>query len=163
MEQLRRLIGFNRWAMLRLLDTVAELGPEELCRDMKSSFPSVLDTLVHTYVADWLWLRRWRGEAPTEVPGIEELSSLEPLADRWNELWEEQASFLGGLADADAERVVRFKLRSGAEREQRLGELVRHVVNHGTYHRGQVVTLLRQLGRTPLSTDYVQYLRETGA
>ena len=163
MSELSRLIGFNRWAMTRLLETVAELTPEELHRDMKSSFPSVLDTLVHTYGADWLWLRRWQGGAPADVEGIEELTSLEALSVAWRDLWAEQEAFVAGLTEVDAERVVHFKLRSGAEREQRLAELVRHVVNHATYHRGQVVTLLRQLGKTPLSTDYVQYLRETGA
>jgi uncharacterized damage-inducible protein DinB len=162
-DELKRLLGFNRWANQRLLEPVAELTPEELRRDMGSSFPSVLDTLVHMYGADWIWLSRWQGGSPTALTGADELTSLEAVRGRWDALWAEQQAFLAGLSDADASRRVHFRLFSGAEREQALAELVRHVVNHGTYHRGQLVTLLRQLGKAPPSTDYVQYLRETGA
>lgn len=162
MEHLGRLIGFNRWATEKLLDVVAELDPEELVRDTKSSFPSVLDTLLHMYGAEWLWLRRWRGESPTSVPDVRELTSVEAVRARWETLWSEQEAFLAGLSPAETGRRVHFRLISGAERDQVLDELIVHVVNHGTYHRGQLVTLLRQAGRTPVSTDYVQYLRERG-
>jgi len=161
-DELTRLMAFNRWANLRLLDSVEQLSPEELHRDMKGSFASVLDTVVHMYQAEWIWLRRWKGEGFTDVPGEDGETPLETLLEWWDALWTEQQAFLGAVSEGDQDRRVHFRLRSGVEREQALGELIRHVVNHGTYHRGQLVTLLRQLGRTPPSTDYVQYLREMG-
>lgn len=163
MKQLRTLMEFNRWANLRLLDAVAGLTPAELTGNMNSSFPSVLDTALHIYQAEWIWLSRCRSETITNVPGEDTRPSLESLREEWDALWASQLAFLDDDAAAHVDRLVRFRLRSGVEREQALGELIRHVVNHGTYHRGQLVTLLRQLGKTPPSTDYTLYLRESGA
>jgi uncharacterized damage-inducible protein DinB len=162
MEELRRLFAFNRWANQRMLDAASELTAEELTRDMRSSFPSVLDTLVHMVGAEWVWLARWTGESPREFPDASGLTSLQAVRDRWDDVWGGQQGLLASLSGADDARHLRYRLFSGAEDEQPLGDLMRHVINHGTYHRGQLVTLLRQLGRTPPSTDYLRYLRETG-
>lgn len=162
MEELRRLFDFNRWASERFLDAAAELTPEELGKDMKSSFPSVLATLAHMYGAEWVWLSRWQGESPTTLPGAEDLTSLEAVREGWEALWSDQRAFLAGLSPGDEMRTVRYRLFSGADDTRALGDLMRHVVNHATYHRGQLATLLRELGKTPPSTDYVRYLRESG-
>lgn len=163
LDELMRLMAFNRWASLRMLDAVADLTAEELGRDMKSSFPSVLNTLVHMVGAEWVWPSRWMGESPAQFPAAPGLTSVEAVRERWEGVWRDQESFLAGLSEGDAARPVRYRLFSGAEDAQPLGGLLRHVVNHATYHRGQLVTLLRQLGRTPPSTDYIRYLREAGA
>jgi len=161
-DELKRLFEFNRWANVRLLDAAAELGDEELTRDLRSSFPSVLDTLAHMVGAEWVWLNRWRGESPKEFPAAASLTSLKAVAERFDDVWSAQRAFLATLSHADEARPLTYLLFSGDEDSQPLGELMRHVVNHGTYHRGQLVTLLRQLGKTPPSTDYIRYLRETG-
>lgn len=162
MEELRSLFEFNRWANLRFLDAAGELSDEELSRDIESSFPSVLSTLVHMVGAEWVWLSRWKGDSPSDFPGADRLTSARAVRERFDEVWAEQQDYLAGLSPQDAAAPVRYRLFSGAEDSQPLGELIRHVVNHGSYHRGQLTTLLRQLGKTPPSTDYIRYLRETG-
>ena len=162
MEQLRKLFEYNRWANLRLLETVEHLTPSELKREILSSFPSVLATLVHALGAEWVWLERWKGSSPTAFPDASALDSAPAVRARWDELWADQQAFLAGLGEDDADLAVSYRLFSGEADTRPLGELVRHVVNHATYHRGQLVTLLRQLGRTPPSTDYIRWLRARG-
>ena len=161
MEDLRRLLEYNRWANLRILEAVEPLTDAELQREIPSSFPSVVATLVHAFGAEWLWLERWKGTSPTALPDGSALDTVAAVRARWDDVWADQQQLLAGLGDGDATRMVDYRFLNGAADARPLGELVRHVVNHATYHRGQLVTMLRQLGRTPPSTDYVRWLRET--
>ena len=73
----------------------------------------------------------------------------------------QRAAFLAGLSEARLGEAVRYRTLKGDEYENALGDLLRHVLNHSTYHRGQAATQLRQLGATPPATDLILYLRET--
>ena len=159
MNEIRRLYAFNRWANLRFLDAVAGLSDEELGRDMHSSFPNVAATLVHLLGAEWIWLERWSGRSPVGFPEAAELDSVAKVRARWDALWFDQQAFLGGLDDADLARPVAYRNLAGDDFGQPLGDLLRHVVNHATYHRGQLTTLLRQLGHPAPSTDLVTFYR----
>src|SRR5690606_39377170 len=66
--ELKRLLSYTDWANGAILDATAALTPEQLTRDLRSSFASVLDTLRHIAESDWIWLRRWNGVSPTEPP-----------------------------------------------------------------------------------------------
>ncbi|GMV04037.1 MAG: hypothetical protein AMXMBFR53_03180 [Gemmatimonadota bacterium] len=159
MDEIRALYAFNRWANLQFLAALEGLSDEELHRDMKSSFPSVLATLVHLLGAEWVWLERWLGRSPQHFPDAAALDSVAAVRARWDALWAEQRTFLAGLGDGDAGRPVAYRNFAGNDFTQPLGELLRHVVNHATYHRGQLTTLLRQLGHGAPSTDLVTYYR----
>lgn len=160
MDELQRLFDYNRWATRRLLDAAEPLKAEDLRRDLKSSFPSLLDTLTHMIGAEWVWLQRWKGTSPTAFPDTAALDSVRAVRNRFDTLWREQQGFLDGLEDGDEKRDVAFKTFKGDSDKRQLSDLMRHVVNHATYHRGQVVTMLRQLGVTPPATDYVRWVRE---
>jgi len=82
------------------------------------------------------------------------------LRERWDELESRLQSFVRGLAQSDLDRVFEYKtLKFGVYRNP-LWESMQHLVNHGTYHRGQVTTLLRQLGAQPIATDLMHFYRE---
>jgi uncharacterized damage-inducible protein DinB len=160
-EEIAKLLAYNKWANARALEPVESLSTEELNRQLGGSFPSVRETLVHIYAAEWIWLERWRGTSPKGLPSPDELSTLGVLKERWAKVEEERSTFARGL---DADRLgetIAYSNLAGETRKNRLGELFVHVVNHSSYHRGQVANMLRQLGRKALSTDYVQYL-DTG-
>ena len=159
MDEIRALYAFNRWATLRFLDALDGLTPEELTRDLKSSFPSVLATATHMLGAEWIWLERWLRRSPGGFPDMTALDSVAAVRARWMELWQEQETFLEGLGDDDMARPVTYRTMAGDTLTQPLGELLRHVVNHATYHRGQLTTLLRQLGHAAPGTDLVTYYR----
>lgn len=160
MDELRELYAYDRWANRRVLDAASRLSPEELARDLGSSFPSILATLAHVLGAEWIWLERWRGTSPPGFPESWDLSSLESVRARWAEVEADQRAFVEGLDEPALDRVVAYRDTRGIPYENPLGQLLRHVVNHSTYHRGQIVTLLRQLGAEAVATDYVVYLRE---
>ena len=137
------------------------LTAEQLEAPLVSSFPSLLATLAHIVETEWIWLRRWRGESPTADPAWAAEPSLRELKRQLAAIEAERASFLSERTDGDLEDVVSYRGGDGQAFALPLADLIRHVVNHSTYHRGQLATLLRQLGHTPPSTDFTRYLRET--
>ena len=157
------LFAYNRWANARTLSAAARLTPDQLTRDLGNSFASVRDTLVHIYGAEWIWLARWKGTSPTTAIVAADIPDVAALAARWKTVEEEQAAFIKDLADADIERMIEYANLKGDRFTNPLGRLMQHLVNHSTYHRGQVTTMLRQLGATPVSTDLVTFLRERSA
>src|SRR3989304_5305846 len=157
------LFAYNRWANARTLSAAARLTPDQFTRDLGSSFASVRDTLVHIYGAEWIWLARWKGTSPTTAIVAADIPDVAALAARWRTVEEEQAAFIKDLADADIERMIEYANLKGDRFTNPLGRLMQHLVNHSTYHRGQVTTMLRQLGATPVSTDLVTFLRERSA
>lgn len=159
-DEIRDLYAYNRWANRRILNAAVTLGDEDLDRDMGSSFPSILATLAHIVAADWVWVRRWSGESPPGRPADWELSSLDRVRTKWAEVEAERDIILAALEDDDLARDVRYSDTAGTPFTSRMVDMLRHVVNHSTYHRGQVVTMLRQLGATPPATDLIAFHRE---
>jgi uncharacterized damage-inducible protein DinB len=162
-DYIRVLLDYNYWARDRALASAEPLSPEEVSRAMGSSFPSVLDTLVHIYSAEWIWYRRWQGESSAR-PDATRLVSVAALRAAWLPLEQQIRSFVDGLGPAGLSRIVDYKTLGGQPSASPYWQMIVHVVNHGTYHRGQVASLLRQLGAKPAqSTDMIQFFREQSA
>lgn len=157
--EIRELYAFNRWANQRVLESLASLSAEEFSRDMKSSHPSVRETLLHIMASEWIWLSRWLGTSPTAMPQEWRSFGLPQIVTAWEELYRAQQSFLEKLSDADLDRVIDYRNLKGEPHSNPLWQLLRHMVNHSSYHRGQITTMLRQLGHTPVATDLVLYYR----
>lgn len=162
-DGMKELYAYDRWANARILGACAPVPGSELSRDLSGSFPSVLATLSHILAANWIWLERWHGRSPAGVPASWGLTDLPKLRERWGEVERGQARFVDDLEPADLERTVDYRNSAGIAFAAPLAQLMRHVVNHSTYHRGQVVTMLRQLGAEAVSTDLVLYHRERAA
>src|SRR5512143_44200 len=158
-DEARELFAYTAWANGRMFDAAAHLPLEQLSATVASSFPSIVGTLGHIVGAEWVWLRRWQGDSPTATPAWVAESSLSELRARLAAVEGERDAFLGQLADADLERIVEYRRVSGEAHADPLADLVRHAVNHSTYHRGQVATQLRQVGVHPPGTDLVIYTR----
>lgn len=157
-DELRDLYAFNRWANDALLDAAAGLSQEQQKQNLRSSFPSVLATLAHIAQSDWIWLCRWHGESPTAPPAWD-TSTLEAVRAEWLRVQDDRDRFLAGLTDADLDRAIAYRNIAGVASTNALWQLLRHVVNHSTYHRGQVTTMLRQLGAPGVATDLVRWYR----
>ena len=158
-NEARELFAYNRWANQQVLSAVQPLGAEEFVRDLKSSFPSIRDTLVHILFAEWLWLRRWNGTSPRAQPAGWSTLDYPQLVVRWREHEAEQTACFAQLTDARLAQPLAYVTTRGESFQAPLHQLVRHVANHSTYHRGQVTTLLRQLGRSAAPSDLVLYDR----
>jgi uncharacterized damage-inducible protein DinB len=163
LQSIRTLFEFNRWANERTLDAAAALPADAYERPLGGSFPSLRATLEHMLGAEITWLVRFQGDAAGRVTDFSEYHDLAALRRLWDATWLEQQRFLDSLTDDALERPLAFRTRTGIEGAQPLVEVLRHVVNHATYHRGQVTTLVRQLGGSGAVTDYILFWMERSA
>jgi len=154
------LYEFNAWANRRMLGAVAAVKLEEFVRPLGSSFSSLRDTTAHIYGAEWVWLERFHGRSPASLPDGEEFQDVASLREKWAELEARLHKFVGSLTQDDLNRVLEYKTLKFGVYSNPLWQSMQHVVNHGTYHRGQVTTLLRQLGAQPVLTDLMHFYRE---
>lgn len=159
LTEIKTLFAYNSWANARIRDCVAKLSHEQYTRDMSSSFPSVKATMEHILSAEWIWWKRWHGESPSKFPDEWDVSSFEALQQVWLQFDQQYMAFGASLTAADLDRTITYHNIKGEPFENKLGDLCRHVLNHSTYHRGQVTTLLRQLGAEAVSTDLILYYR----
>jgi uncharacterized damage-inducible protein DinB len=150
-EEARRHLRYSEWASRRLLDAAMALPAEQRERDLGSSHKGVLDTLAHIVFADRIWLHRVlrTPEAAAEAVEVE-----------WPRLWRQWADLAALWTDVELAQVLEYKDLRGAPRDSKLEEIVMHVVNHATLHRGQVLGMLRQLGVAPPQTDLITFYRE---
>ena len=158
LSTLRNFFAFGRWANGMILESVAALTPEEYARPIGGSFGSVQGTLFHLYGADSVWLERFHGRSPRAMPEGEEFLALEELARKWREVEAGQDAYIATLTQEQMEAPLSYVAFSGDSFTRELGDALLHLANHGTYHRGQVATLLRQLGQKAASTDYLRFI-----
>jgi len=157
-DDIAKLFAYGRWATAKILDSAAALDADEFARPIGGSFGSVQGTLAHLYGADWVWLERFHGRSPRALPGAEALTSVDALRERWRPVHDGLDRYVESLAPAQLAEPLTYVNFAGQTWTYPIGEALVHVANHGTYHRGQVATLLRQLGKTAASTDYLRWI-----
>lgn len=166
LEQIRLLARYNQWMNGNLHHAAARLAPERLVLDQGAYFGSILGTLNHLLVGDTIWLRRFGGH-PAQFSALDPIrQDTRPLAlteilhkslEPW---WQARASmdslilrFTAQLTDADLATALKYRNDRGQAFNRRFGNLLLHLFNHQTHHRGQVTTLLFQQGIDPGITD----------
>jgi len=163
LTELRTLLDYHYWARDRMLDAVQALTPEQYTRDMGSSFRSIRDTVVHIYFAEWAWHSRWTGTSPTAALPAEQFPDVQTVRTAWLEHEGKMRALLNQLGEAGITREIEYKLLSGKPGKSVFWHMLQHVVNHASYHRGQVTTLLRQEGASPpKAMDLIAFYREHG-
>jgi uncharacterized damage-inducible protein DinB len=165
--EIRTLLRYNDWANRRILEACSRLSSDQFTRDCRASHASVRGTLVHLIGGHWVWLRFWLGEPTEQIAArcdtlwnekvFPDIASLEAAHQK---ITDDQVQFLETVSEDRLNSRIRFQSFQGHEREMSLTQMIQHVVNHSTYHRGQVVTLLRQEGFTPPGTDFSTFLEE---
>ena len=155
---IEHLYAYDRWANAKTLAVAAGLAPAQFTQHLGNSHASVRDTLAHILGANWIWLMRWRGTSPKALPDPADFPDLESLRERWAEVESGQVEFISTLTDEALAAVVVYTNTKGEEWAYPLADLMQHLVNHASYHRGQVTTMLRQLGAAAVSTDLLYFL-----
>ena len=144
-------LDYTRWASERSLQAARVLTLDELGRALGDSYKGVLGTLVHIYQSDRIWLSRLQGTPRFTLGDLAEVWTLDSLAQAWSKTALTYRDWLSGVSDVEAK--LHYKNLAGQEHSLPLWQVVLHVVNHATYHRGQITTMLRQLGHRPVPTD----------
>jgi uncharacterized damage-inducible protein DinB len=159
LARVRDLYAYHRWANRALFDATAHLGEDAAAREIGSqfSFPTLKGMFAHIYGADWIWLERWKGNAPERLPRDADFPSLAALRARWDPLEKEQQAFVEGLDAAALARQVRYRDTRGNWYTLPLEPLLEHVANHATHHRSEIATMLTMVSGPPPATDRVYY------
>jgi uncharacterized damage-inducible protein DinB len=162
-ELLRFLFNFNAWADRRILDACGSLNNEQFTRSLGSSFSSVRDTVVHLYGAEWVWNERFEGRSPTALVaggGFPDLAAIRPKLEEMDQYY---INYVSKITQPELDRVIHYRSFAGDDFSNPLWQSLHQLTNHASYHRGQIVTMLRQLGVKPVSTDLIMYYRELNA
>lgn len=161
-DEARALVNYTYWARDRALAAVDALSPEQFTSRVTSSFVSVRDTLVHVLSAESVWLSRWKKEIRSGMLTADAFPDAASLRKAWQEDESKMRAFFENVDDEGLRGVIEYKAFNGQPFATPLFQMLQHVVNHGSYHRGQVTTLLRQFGAAPpKSMDLIAFYRET--
>jgi uncharacterized damage-inducible protein DinB len=142
-----KLYQYNEWANRRVLNAILE----QMVTDEK-----ILSLFSHQMVANFLWLHRVKGLPPPPYE-LWKTYSTDVLTKMVNEA---SADWLTFIKDNDTfDRVLKYNNFTGDYFENNVEHIMMHLVNHGTYHRGQIALLMRMRGYRPVNTDFITYDR----
>ena len=156
LEQLR----YNQWAVRKTIAVVGRLDGEELTRNMNSSFSSIHETLGHMLWVEEMWFERWQGRPVGKQYDPAQNPPIEIMEKRFTDIHARQIRFLEDSPNSPEDRRISYVNFQGVRWEYDLRQLVQHLVFHSSYHRGQLSTMIRQLGKVPPKTDYLIYVDE---
>ncbi|GLQ46628.1 DNA damage-inducible protein DinB [Dyella lipolytica] len=162
-DHLQLLTRYRAWADRLLYQSLAALPDSALIREQPIVFGSILRTLHHVYAMDQVWKAHLEGvphgftsRNPVDCPAFDVLRAAQADIDAWY-------IRLAETLDEDAcDETIRFTFIGGGEGAMRRGEILLHVVNHATYHRGHIAMMMYGLSVHPPTTDLPVFLRETG-
>lgn len=155
----KRLYAHNDWANGEVLDAASRLSPEAYARKVGPGWGSVRALLVHLADVDRVWVRRWKGEAASPNPDEGQYASLTALRAAWAATMAKRQDFLGGLTAEALRAPIAYRNSRGKSFSQPLWELLYHVLNHSTDHRGHLSTMLTDLGQPPAPLDFIFWVR----
>ncbi|MEI9811930.1 MAG: DinB family protein [Acidobacteriota bacterium] len=155
----RRLIRYTVWASTKVLDAVKALPPEVRDTPNGISHQSIAGTASHIYWADRAWIERLIAPGGPFPPK----TNFEETTVQWPETLRQWQAWADSIDDDELTRVARYTSAIFGPGATPIDQIVMHVVNHATMHRGQLVGMLRQLGITPPQTDMIYFFREETA
>ena len=158
-HSIQMLTRYNAWANKTIFEAVAALPGGEATKERPTLFKTMVNTLNHLHVVDLIWQAHIEGR-DHGIPALNtvmysdltELWLAQQVIDAWFIAWGDT------LSEADADEVVGFTLIGGKQGEMRRSEIILHVVNHTSYHRGFVADLFYQIPARPPLTDLPVFL-----
>ncbi len=156
-------LDYSAWATRRLLDAASALTIEEMTRDLGMSHRSVLQTLHHIFLGEQFWAGCLLANAIPPMTGIDSSREppsppLEELKQAWSPVWDQLDKWFASVPEEDLAQTISSRLANGEDFHFTRWQILRHTVNHATLHRGQIVSMLRLLGKQPPSADLTAYL-----
>ena len=153
---------YNLWANQRVCDFIKNnLSEEQLNKEIISSFPSLKQTLYHIWDAENIWLKRLQGESLSTFPSRDFKGTSEAGINSFLSNSKKFSDVISSKDDSFFQSSFKYTNIKGVQFESKASDIIQHVVNHNSYHRGQIITMFRQIGFTELfSTDYIAFCRE---
>jgi uncharacterized damage-inducible protein DinB len=161
MYTIQKHLNYSHWATSKIAELLQNADENIFDKEIVSSFPSIRKTIMHIWDAEVIWLNRLKGTAMLSWPSEGFNGTTKELLERWAHDSHQLAQFVEGKDRAFLEMPIHYKNLKGLEFSTPAEEILFHVVNHGSFHRGQLITMLRQAGITQLpSTDLIAYVRQ---
>lgn len=162
-ENLMRYVEYNVWANKGIADFLKDKDQHLLDREIISSFSSIRKTIFHLADGQYVWLSRLKGISPMEWPSknMKPEDAIPSLVNTSTDY----ALLCTGKPETFWSEIITFNAMDGTEYKESVGNITMHLMNHSTFHRGQLVTMFRQVGfegKMP-RTDLIAYLRELEA
>ncbi|RPI16201.1 MAG: hypothetical protein EHM58_12445 [Ignavibacteriae bacterium] len=159
-ELLLNYVNYNLWANTRICNVLEKLDESLLDKELVSSFPTIRETIYHVWGAEFIWYKRLQGESLVVWP-FEDFKGK--FADAQIEFLKQSELFIKYIFDMPDESLtskIDYSSMDGTKYNNKICNIIQHVMNHSTFHRGQVITMLRNIGVTELpSTDFIIYTR----
>ena len=152
-------LRYHRWATERVLDVINQMPAELLVQDLKGSFAGIYDTLKHIYQADAVWWDRLAGRPTGGFDAYEAPGCTWELKDAWLALHDKMIDWAAGLTEDEWNRELSYKTMAGVAMVSPIWQMILHIVNHGTYHRGQLAVAIKAAGGTAPTTDFIAWVR----
>jgi len=152
------LISFMIWGDLAILDAAGALPPEKYFQEQGISAGSIHKLLSHCMGAQWIWLERWLGRSPAARPD-EQYPTIDSIRQRWPRLHADLIDFVSQETPDSLVRQIAYTDLRGQPASMPLNHQILHVVDHATYHRGQLNSMIRRAGGTPANTMYWSYVQ----
>jgi len=162
---IEKLYRYHLWRVERLTGLLQTLPPSVWDAPVTGSFASLRAVVVHTHWAERLWLSRfWGGAAPPKPDELQtQLADHQALCAAWRRSSGDILAYLSALTEETVVQPLLYHDQGGNPHEMRKIDLLYHVVDHCTYHCGQIITILRTLSVEPVPTSFVVYLRDLKA
>jgi len=157
MNNFIELIEYNTWANKRLLCQLKELPEEYILRDVIDGFPSIHQAIYQLLRSDRIWLDRWKGHWPTEIPGNWNTLTLKGMEVVWNDLQTDTLSWLRLVLPRAIDHEITISDRSGTTTTLKFSQTVNLVLNHASHYRGQLTNVVSALGLDPVKTQLLDY------
>lgn len=159
-ENLVHFTKYNVWANTRILEFIRQISEEKIEVIQNSSFPTIGKTLYHIWGAETIWLKRLLDQSPHAWPINNFKGTFTEACSLFINNSKDIVIYIEGKTEQEIEDTVIYKTLDGKEFYNSVSQIIMHCINHSTYHRGQIVTMLRNVGFAKLaSTDYITYCR----
>ena len=156
-ELLARHFEYSLWASLQVLEAAAKLSQGQVEKDRGNSFGGILGTLTHVFQADRVWWKRFSGEPYYKLAQAGDSFDLVGLKTEWPVVMGEFVAWIRAQDETKFDERLFWRNVKGEDKNEAMYKILLHIVNHGTYHRGQAITMIKQAGGEVVSTDLVYY------
>jgi uncharacterized damage-inducible protein DinB len=159
-EYLQQLYDYNYWANHRILTAAQCLTEEQLHRQQGHSWGSVHAVLLHIMNAEWIWLQRWKGQSPRASFSQADFPTLDSIQNNWSVLEIEMRAFVTAQTPQSLVRVVPYTSTRGESFRLVLWQMMAHVANHGTHHRGELAAMFAVMEAPHPEEEWSYYFLE---
>ncbi|MFT3786720.1 MAG: DinB family protein [Tepidisphaeraceae bacterium] len=157
---LREMCEFLRWGDQVSLQAARSVSEAEYLKDQHISVGSLHKLLVHCMAVQWLWLCRFRGESPTKLEDEKDYPNRMALEQRWPLVHSALIDFVGRQSQTALQHNVSYQDTRGETHTLPLRDMILHLIDHGSYHRGQINTMIKRAGGTPIPVSFRQWAAE---